>query len=208
MAGVDEAGGLPGVRVFHAGTRRGARGLETSGGRVVAVTAVGAELQGATRAAYAGAARIRFPGARYRGDIARRCLDAPLRVGVLGSTRGTSLQAVLDAAAGGTLANVSLACCLSNKADAPILERCAKAGVPAECLKAAKGEDRAAYGERVTAALERHGVDVVLCVGWMRIFSDAFCRRWRGRCLNARAPSGLFEDFFKGVGFMPASSVT
>ena len=49
----------------------------------------------------------------------------------------------------------------------------------------------------MTAALEDAGVHLVLCVGYMRILSPAFCRRWAGRCLNVH-PS-LLPDFAGGM---------
>ncbi|MHC5024224.1 MAG: phosphoribosylamine--glycine ligase [Planctomycetota bacterium] len=63
------------VIVFHAGTREDASGgLVTSGGRVVGVTAVAADLQAARDLANAACARIRFEGAFYRHDIGDRVL--------------------------------------------------------------------------------------------------------------------------------------
>lgn len=63
-----------GVEVFQAGTRQGARGLETAGGRVLGVTASGPNLREAIDKAYAGVARIRFDGMHYRRDIGRKGL--------------------------------------------------------------------------------------------------------------------------------------
>ena len=62
------------AQVFHAGTRLGARGLETAGGRVLGVTASGADLGSAIGNAYAGIAKIHFEGMQYRRDIARKGL--------------------------------------------------------------------------------------------------------------------------------------
>jgi phosphoribosylamine--glycine ligase len=60
------------VDVIHAGTARSASGdLVTAGGRVLAVTAVGADLADARAKAYEGVATIGFPGAQWRRDIAQ-----------------------------------------------------------------------------------------------------------------------------------------
>ncbi len=70
ITGDTEAGNLPGVTVFHAGTRRADDGqLVTSGGRVLSVTGVGADLRAALGRAYAGIEQIRFAGMHYRRDI-------------------------------------------------------------------------------------------------------------------------------------------
>jgi len=59
----------PSARVFHAGTKIGPNGLETSGGRVLGVTASGPDLASAIRNAYEGVANIHFEGMHYRHDI-------------------------------------------------------------------------------------------------------------------------------------------
>ncbi len=62
--------------VFHAATRRTASGdLIASGGRALAVTALGPDLQTAQARAYAAVARITWPQGRWRRDIAQRALD-------------------------------------------------------------------------------------------------------------------------------------
>ncbi|HKE25846.1 MAG TPA: phosphoribosylamine--glycine ligase [Bryobacteraceae bacterium] len=64
-----------GATVFQAGTRTGANGaLETAGGRVLGVTAAGADLQSAIAGAYRAAEKIRFDGMHYRRDIGRKGL--------------------------------------------------------------------------------------------------------------------------------------
>jgi phosphoribosylamine---glycine ligase len=69
-----EAAEAAGAVVFHAGTRRGAGGLETAGGRVLGVTAGGADLQSAIGAAYGAVGEIEFPGMHYRRDIGHKGL--------------------------------------------------------------------------------------------------------------------------------------
>jgi phosphoribosylamine--glycine ligase len=60
----------PAVHVIHAGTARADGKLVTAGGRVLAVTAVGADVADARAKAYEGVAMISFPGAQWRRDIA------------------------------------------------------------------------------------------------------------------------------------------
>ncbi len=73
IRGIDEAEAV-GTVVFHAGTRMGASGLETAGGRVVGVTASGSDLRDAIANAYRGVREIYFEGLRYRTDIGARGL--------------------------------------------------------------------------------------------------------------------------------------
>ncbi len=68
-----EVGLLPeGVQVLHAGTRRSDGGVVSAGGRVLSVTATGASLADARRAAYEGVGAVRLRGAHWRTDIALR----------------------------------------------------------------------------------------------------------------------------------------
>jgi phosphoribosylamine---glycine ligase len=72
--GLDEAGKVDGVKVFHAGTSKRDGVYYTAGGRVLGVTARAASLETAVARAYAGCAKISFEGAHYRKDIAGRAL--------------------------------------------------------------------------------------------------------------------------------------
>ncbi len=68
--GVEEADGLPGVLVFHAGTRWTEEGqLVTNGGRVLSVTGVGDDLRQSIDRAYDGMRKIHFKGIHFRQDI-------------------------------------------------------------------------------------------------------------------------------------------
>jgi len=74
ISGVEEAGGVEGVKIFHAGTSKRDGGFYTSGGRVLGVSARGAELKTAVERAYEACGKIQFEGAQYRKDIAARAL--------------------------------------------------------------------------------------------------------------------------------------
>ena len=70
ITGLDRAA-AEGCVVFHAGTDRMGGVTRATGGRVLAVTALGSTLEKATERAYAGVAAISFEGAHYRTDIGR-----------------------------------------------------------------------------------------------------------------------------------------
>ncbi len=77
--GLAEAAELPGVQVYHAGTRRTNGRIVTSGGRVLTVVGSGADFPTAITRVYAAVDCIRFEGAFARRDIGRKALtaDAP-----------------------------------------------------------------------------------------------------------------------------------
>ena len=59
-----------GALVFHGGTASRDGTLVASGGRILSVTGLGADVAAARARAYEAAATVRFEGARFRGDIA------------------------------------------------------------------------------------------------------------------------------------------
>ena len=118
-----------------------------------------------------------------------------LRIAILGSTRGTSMQGVLDAVAAGSV-NVKIVLVIANKVEAPILERATQHGVASLFLDPT-GLTREEYDAQVTAACEEAGAELILMIGYMRIVSDAFVEHWRGRLLNVH-PS-LLPAFAGGM---------
>jgi phosphoribosylamine---glycine ligase len=78
ITGIESAEALPGVAVYHAGTAMRSGQLVTAGGRVLTVSGRGADFPEAIARAYAGVARISFPGMQYRTDIGKKALAHPL----------------------------------------------------------------------------------------------------------------------------------
>ena len=74
IEGLDEAGSVEGVKVFHAGTSKRDGVYYTAGGRVLGVTARARDLQTAVGRVYEACAKISFDEAHYRKDIAARAL--------------------------------------------------------------------------------------------------------------------------------------
>jgi len=74
IKGVDRAGSMPDVFVFHAGTKK-RRKLVTTGGRVLVVSALGADLAQARARAYDAVEAIEFKGKQFRTDIALRAAE-------------------------------------------------------------------------------------------------------------------------------------
>jgi phosphoribosylamine--glycine ligase len=62
------------LKVFHAGTTLRDGRTVTNGGRVLGITAVGADLKVARELAYAAAKKITFEGAHYRADIGAKAM--------------------------------------------------------------------------------------------------------------------------------------
>jgi phosphoribosylamine--glycine ligase len=74
IMGLEDAGKVEGVKVFHAGTSRRDGAFFTAGGRVLGVTSRAADLRTAVDRVYTAASKIGFEGAHCRRDIAARAL--------------------------------------------------------------------------------------------------------------------------------------
>ncbi len=81
IEGLAEARALPDVAVFHAGTKRDADSILTSGGRVLGVTATAPSLEQAIAKAYQAVGKIHFEGAHYRTDIGAKGVIQSLAAG-------------------------------------------------------------------------------------------------------------------------------
>ena len=105
-----------------------------------------------------------------------------IKLGELGSTNGTDLQAVLDAISYGELiAKVSVV--ISNNEKAHILDRAKNHDIPAVFIPH-RGKTREEFDNEMTAVLKNNQIDLILLIGFMRILSSEFCLEWQDRLLN------------------------
>jgi phosphoribosylglycinamide formyltransferase 1 len=98
-------------------------------------------------------------------------------IGVLASGEGTNLQALLDAG----LPVVAVA---SNRPGVRALERADRAEVPNQVFPLDAFPDRAARDEAMADWLEEHGVELVVCAGYMQLLDGAFLDRFPERVVN------------------------
>ena len=120
---------------------------------------------------------------------------AKLKVGILISGRGSNMAALIEAARAADYP-AEIACVVSNRADAPGLATAAGAGVATAVVSHRDHADRESFDRALSAELERHGVQLVVLAGVMRIFSPWFPGHWDGRVINIH-PSLL--PSFKGL---------
>lgn len=120
---------------------------------------------------------------------------ARLRIGVLASGNGTNFQTLVDRAQSGDLP-VDIALVVYNNPDAPVALRAARAGVPAVLLDHRRFASREALDAAIVAALDAHGVELVVMAGWMRLVTSVLIERFPDRILNIH-PSLL--PAFKGA---------
>ncbi|HEY3384114.1 MAG TPA: phosphoribosylglycinamide formyltransferase [Vicinamibacterales bacterium] len=104
-------------------------------------------------------------------------------LGVLISGRGSNLQAIVDAIAGGTL-HARIAVVISNRADAAGLERARRAGIETACLDHRAFASREDYDRALAGELRARHVGLVCLAGFMRLLSPVFIDAFPHEILN------------------------
>ena len=106
-----------------------------------------------------------------------------MKVGVLISGRGSNLQALIDACRDESFP-AEIVLVVSNQPGVQGLTRAERAGIPVATIPHRDFDSRAAFEEKVVAALRAAGAELVCCAGFMRILSPTFLRHWPDRVLN------------------------
>lgn len=119
-----------------------------------------------------------------------------MKLAILGSTKGTDAQFILNSISSGKLKQMSVKCIISNRSKAEILDKAKKFNIPGIFTSARKNPkktkkpsdndlmSRQQYDAKITTILEHYDIDYILLVGWMRILSKQFVERWKNRILN------------------------
>ena len=106
-----------------------------------------------------------------------------LAIGVLASGRGSNLQAILDACRAPDFP-ARVVVVISDREQAPALDRARMAGVEAVFVNFKDFSDREAFSAAVVRELDARGVGLVCQAGFMRILSPLYVRAFAGRALN------------------------
>jgi phosphoribosylglycinamide formyltransferase-1 len=110
-----------------------------------------------------------------------------LRIAVLASGRGSNLQAVIDAIEARTV-QAKIVAVISNKKEAPALERARRHGLSALFVDpkpyAGRPDSREAYDHELLDVLRRHDVELVLLAGYMKIVTTVLVEAFENRMMN------------------------
>lgn len=105
-----------------------------------------------------------------------------LKIVVLGSTRGTNMQAIIDAIANKQIdAEISLV--ISNKPDSYILQRTKDHNIANKSIPS-KGLSRDVYDKLLFEEIQKYNPNLILLIGFMRILSPVFIKAFEGKILN------------------------
>lgn len=106
-----------------------------------------------------------------------------LRLGILASHAGTTMQAVLDACESGEL-DADVRVVISNNSRSGALARARSAGIPALHLSSATHPDEAALDRAVLTTLTDHDANLIVLAGYMKRLGPLTLSHYRGRVLN------------------------
>ncbi len=118
-----------------------------------------------------------------------------IHLAILGSTRGTNLDAIIQAIHEGQV-NAAIELVISDKKNAYILERAKRYNIPTIFIDSTD-KDRKQFDELLMAELQKYAIDLILLIGYMRILSPAFVNAYKNRILNVH-PS-LLPAFAGGM---------
>lgn len=127
------------------------------------------------------------PGRSTTATLKKLQQPAPgkLKLGVLGSAVGSNFAAILRAIESGAL-EAEVTVVISDVADARILQRAKEAGVPALFVDPGPHPLRLPAGpqKEILEHLQRHGVQVVVLAGFMRLLKEPVLGSYRDRIVN------------------------
>ncbi|HEX2639876.1 MAG TPA: phosphoribosylglycinamide formyltransferase, partial [Pyrinomonadaceae bacterium] len=106
-----------------------------------------------------------------------------MKIGILISGRGSNMVALVDAVNSGEIPNSEIAVVISDKPDAPGLEKARERGVETVVIER-RGRSREEHDTDIIAELEKRNVELVCLAGYMRLLSKGFIRSFDNRIVN------------------------
>jgi phosphoribosylglycinamide formyltransferase 1 len=104
-------------------------------------------------------------------------------LGILLSGRGSNFEAIADSIAAGRIPGARIAIVISNRAEAPGVEKARQRGLETRVIPS-KGKQREEHDREVVAALQEKQVDLICMAGYMRLLSAWFCQQFPQKILN------------------------
>jgi phosphoribosylglycinamide formyltransferase-1 len=106
-----------------------------------------------------------------------------LQVAVLISGRGSNMESLAQACeTPGFPARICVV--VSNRPDAPGLEKARSFGIPTAVVDHTEFDDKASFEQAIVDVLEQHGAELICLAGFMRVLSPEFVERYPQRILN------------------------
>ncbi|MDC1021173.1 phosphoribosylglycinamide formyltransferase [Candidatus Marinimicrobia bacterium] len=126
-----------------------------------------------------------------------------IKIGILGSTNGSDVVPIAEAILSGKL-DASIEIIITNNRSALILDKAKKYGVDFSIIEH-KNRRREEFDQQISNKLLEKEVDLVLLVGFMRILSTPFIKKWNKKILNVhpsllpKYAGGMNKDVHEAV---------
>ncbi len=134
----------------------------------------------------------------YPNNPPEQALDRPVRLAVLLSGGGTTLQNLIDDIAAGRL-SAEIVAVVASRAGVRGLERAEAAGIPNHAVARKSFDDAGAFNDAVHHALEPYDIDLVVLAGFLSLFQPR--ERFHHRVMNIHP---ALIPAFCGAGFYGA----
>ena len=105
-----------------------------------------------------------------------------LNIAIIGSTNGTSLQQIIDAVKNGEI-DVKISFIISDRQDSGILKRAKKYNING-IFRPVNGLSKSEYDNKLNEQLNGADIDIIILIGYMRILSDKFVKKWNKKLIN------------------------
>lgn len=109
--------------------------------------------------------------------------DQPIILSVLVSGNGSNLQAIIDQIEAGHI-NARIACVISNKKDAPALQKAIRHQIPTVIQENSNFKNRQEYDANLVNILKGYNVELVILAGFMRIVSEVIINAYPNSIMN------------------------
>ncbi|MCY4529009.1 MAG: phosphoribosylglycinamide formyltransferase [Chloroflexi bacterium] len=119
-----------------------------------------------------------MPAGKQEADARRR-----LRLGILASHAGTTMQAIIDACLQGSL-HADVRVVIGNNSRSGALARARAHGIPTAHLSGVTHPNAADLDRAILETLDAHRVDVVALAGYMKRLGPSTLSHYKGRLLN------------------------
>lgn len=106
-----------------------------------------------------------------------------MKIGILISGRGSNMVALVDAVKSGEIPASEVPVVISDKANAPGLEKARERGVETAVIERS-GRSREEHDSEIAAKLKEKGVELICLAGYMRLLSPEFVRLFPDRIIN------------------------
>ncbi|MFH1409177.1 MAG: phosphoribosylglycinamide formyltransferase [Nanoarchaeota archaeon] len=105
-----------------------------------------------------------------------------IKLGILASSNGTDMLAIINEIKKGTI-DAEIAIVIANK-ECGALEMAKEHGLPFELIPSKEHKEREGFDRKVSSVLEHKGVQLIICIGYMRYLSPWFVDKYKNKIMN------------------------